>query len=128
MQPNPEHAHRLSRAPSTRSSQQTAVTVIDDLIHGSSLKVPLAGTARWSSAAQLGSARGCSASPTFILVFSRNYVLGEGNSQGWDANPMPDRHFSTLQGWGRFYTSISPLIELFAGEGSREMNTYFLEV
>lgn len=52
MQPNPEHAQAFPG--SEHTLRLLDVTVIDDLIHRYSVKLPLAGTARWIGTAQLG--------------------------------------------------------------------------
>lgn len=44
-----------------------------------------------------------------------------------DDTTMPDIGIFQPCG-GHLYASISPLIELFAGEDSRDLNTYFLAV
>lgn len=103
MQPNPEHAQAFPG--SEHTAQPPDVTVIDGLIHRYSVKLPLAGTGRWSSTARLGSASSGAgraaghrtgpgagmprdaaaepaASPAIASLFSRNVVSGEGSFQG----------------------------------------------
>lgn len=101
------------------------VAVIDGWIHRSSVQLPLVGTARWISTAQLGVAssrtgqvpgplgghgQGCpgmlpvellpSAGHRALLVLSWSTPKTTSPVKGTagDHTPMPDRHFSTLRG------------------------------
>lgn len=128
------------------------VTVIDDLIHRYSVKLPLAGTARWIIRAQLGiassgtghpagggagmprdAARGASCLPQgpgccwFCPGLLEKQCLWRRKLPGMTL-PLPCQIGVFQPCGGHLYTSISPLIELFAGEDSRELNTYFLAV
>lgn len=113
MQPNPEHAQAFPG--SEHTLQPPDVTVIDDLIHHYSVKLPLAGTARWSSAAQLGCASSGAGNragpgagmpgdalqsrlPPLLLSWSSPEIMSVVKETPRDHNPMPDRHFPTLRG------------------------------